>query len=87
MPARTVLRAQERVLRKARLTIKFSYKRKKKLQTQNKKKGEEGWEGENQLGYTARLRFLPEVREFIRDTKPRTNTTRGGRRARTCAVM
>ena len=24
--------------------------------------------------------FLPEVREFIRDTKPRTNTTRGGRR-------
>ena len=23
-----------------------------------------------------------EVREFIRDTKPRTNTTRGGRRAR-----
>ena len=32
------------------------------------------------------IRFLlgtdPEVREFIRDTKPRTNTTRGGRRAR-----
>ena len=26
--------------------------------------------------------FLPEVREFIRDTKPRTNTTRSGRRAR-----
>ena len=26
--------------------------------------------------------FLPEVREFIRDTKPRTTTTRGGRRAR-----
>ena len=26
--------------------------------------------------------FLPEVREFIRDTKPRTNTRRGGRRAR-----
>ena len=25
---------------------------------------------------------MPEVREFIRDTKPRTNTTRGGRRAR-----
>ena len=24
--------------------------------------------------------FLPEVREFIRDTKPRTNTTQGGRR-------
>jgi len=26
--------------------------------------------------------ILPEVREFTRDTKPRTNTTRGGRRAR-----
>ena len=25
--------------------------------------------------------FLPEVREFIRDAKPRTNTTRGGRGA------
>ena len=28
------------------------------------------------------LVVLPEVREFIRDTKCRTNTTRGGRRAR-----
>ena len=26
--------------------------------------------------------FLPEVREFIKDTRPKTNTTRGGRKAR-----
>ena len=25
--------------------------------------------------------FLPEVREFIKDTRPKTNTTRGGRKA------
>ena len=25
-------------------------------------------------------RFLPEVREFIKDTRPKTNTTRGGRK-------
>ena len=27
------------------------------------------------------LFFLPEVREFIKDTRPKTNTTRGGRKA------
>ena len=29
------------------------------------------------------LSFLPEVREFIKDTRPKTNTTRGGRFAAT----
>ena len=29
----------------------------------------------------ARTFFLPEVREFIKDTRPKTNTTRGGRKA------
>jgi hypothetical protein len=30
---------------------------------------------------TKECSFLPEVREFIKDTRPETNTTRGGRKA------
>ena len=35
---------------------------------------------ENSVKYGHNL-FLPEVRELIKDTRPKTNTTRGGRKA------
>ena len=38
-------------------------------------------------GDSGRVFFLPEVREFIKDTRPKINTTRGGFRLAYCPVL